>query len=168
MPTWCLFVWCVDASPWNSCIKASHFKLETSNHHEYVSIGLDTIQPPHLHCLPSDRNNHHTFTRLLAIAVGMRRHPICASAAPSVHAPCSPGQIKKLCMNPIAPFSTTTRDRTARPPPCTSTFIVDNVMMLNKVRSLKKCLHSHIFLSRLLLIHSLACPWTSSAIKASF
>ena len=81
--------------------QASAQTRHRTNHHTFTAS-------------PSDPNNNHTFTCLLAIAVGIWRHPICASAAPRVHAQCSPGIKKFMRANPIAPFSTTIRNRTAR------------------------------------------------------
>jgi hypothetical protein len=114
--------------------------LKTSNHHHRHPILARQSHP-----LAYSHTNHHTFTRLLPTTVGMRRHPLFASAvvrllwlASMLHA--RRGDIagieKIVHANPIAPFSTPIRDGTARPPPCISPCIVDDAaeLELQKMR----------------------------------
>jgi hypothetical protein len=84
--------------------------------------------------LPNSSSNHHTFTRSLPITIGMRCHPLFASAVARVHALGLPWRYRQnekvMHANPTVPFSTTIRDGKTRPPPCTSPCIVDDTAEL--------------------------------------
>jgi hypothetical protein len=75
-----------------------------------ASVKPDTIRATTPLLLAPQTQTTTTLSLMLTIAVGMRRHPICANAVHRIHAPCLPGIKKVEHANPIAPFSTTIRD----------------------------------------------------------